>query len=326
MQGAFSCHVLPGTRELHHDCFDSDQLAEIAEALAAGKCIPGWHLDWRGIVSHYVVQDVFWNPALVCNLIYSGFEPGGASIDMYVRNRVIEPRRVKAQRRTLRRLTGTDSRRYVLKVDSGWEQVVRRVQENTWSIVPGDCWLSDNLAASLKAASYSDEAKQKHVAFHCVELWFGDDMIAANIGYTVGFIYSGLTKFYLKDDKRHSGAGIMMSTALGAWLHKKGFTLYAMGQDAPYKSQGVLQDSYILEGTDWLEQLKTARVMDNPPSLLPHDGCVVHVEDLVKGHDATSHGLAEPVRPAESACQPSEQPIQPADRDGCGDSIAVAVL
>lgn len=317
MLGTFLDRVRPGTRELNHDCFDKDQLAEIAEALAVGKCILGWHLDWRGIVSHHVEEEVFRNPALICNLIYCGFEPGAGSIDMYTRNRVIEPCRAKAQRRTVRRLTGTDSRRYVLKVDSAWEQVVRRVQENTWSTFPGDCWLSNNLAALLKAASYSDEAKQKRVAFHCVELWFGEDMIAANIGYTVGFIYSGLTKFYLKEDKRHSGAGIMMSTALGAWLHKQGFTLYAMGQDAPYKSQGVLQDSYILEGTAWLQQVKSARVMDNPPSLLPRDDCVVYVEDLVKGHDAMSAIPPELVRPpnsnCESACQLSEQPIQPAD-------------
>jgi len=115
-----------------------------------------------------------------------------------------------------------------------------------------------------------------------VELWCGEELVAANIGYTIGAIYSGFSKFYLRtDDKRYSGVGIMLSSALGAWLCRRGFKLYAMGQDAPYKSQGVLRESYTIGVEQWLGEVRVARGVADPPSILPSDDAPILVQDLV---------------------------------------------
>lgn len=96
------------------------------------------------------------------------------------------------------------------------------------------------------------------------------------------FIYSGITKFFLKtDDARYSGAGIMMTSALAAWLSQQGFKLYAMGSDAPYKRDGILKDSYLLDGEQWIAAVRRAREMDHPPSILVPTGTTINVQDLV---------------------------------------------
>lgn len=91
-----SCSVL-WTDEAMHD---------VATKLSIGVPIPGWHRDSRGIVSHCAPEAVFRDPAVLSRLLFHGFEPGGSSVDMYTSNRVVEPERVKVQRRALRRLAG----------------------------------------------------------------------------------------------------------------------------------------------------------------------------------------------------------------------------
>lgn len=271
-----------GTQERSARSLWSDErLESLATQLAQGKPVPSWIRDGRGIVFRDVQPEAFQDPALMSSLLYHGFEPGGTSIDMYFCNRVIKPGDVKVQRRTLKRLLGENAEHFTLRVDSDWERVVRLVQEHTWTNFPGDCWLSDELGAYMKAARESREAVLRKTAFHSVELWFKNDLIAANIGYTIGWIYSGITKFYLRTEPQYSGAGIMMTSALAAWLHRQGFQVYAMGSDASYKREGVLQDSYLLDGMQWLEQIRNARDTEQSPSIRPTEDAPVYVKELV---------------------------------------------
>eukprot|EP00929_Paragymnodinium_shiwhaense_P064037 TRINITY_DN32042_c0_g1_i3.p1 TRINITY_DN32042_c0_g1~~TRINITY_DN32042_c0_g1_i3.p1 ORF type:complete len:225 (-),score=9.57 TRINITY_DN32042_c0_g1_i3:53-727(-) len=167
----------------------------VAEAIANGRPVPQWRYDSRGIVSTYVEESIYQNPHLICSLLYHGFEPGGGSIDMYIANCVIEPPKVKVQRRSLKRLAREDGHLFHLRIDSAWEKVVKSVQGHTER-----CWLSDELASFIWSARQSEAARKLGTSFHCVELWLGDELVAANIGYTVGHIYSGFTKFYKKSD------------------------------------------------------------------------------------------------------------------------------
>ena len=93
-------------------------------------------------------------------------------------------------------MAGPLGREYTLTVDTAFDRVVESIQWHTYTSRPGDCWLSRELAQKLKSSG----------GFHTVELWHGDELIAANLGYTLGDVYSGLTKFY---SRSHSGAGIM---------------------------------------------------------------------------------------------------------------------
>merc|ERR1712061_924286 len=112
-----------------------------------------------------------------------------------------------------------------------------------------------------------------------VELWCGEELIAANLGYALGDIHGGLTKFYLRS---HSGAGMMLTSALAAWLEFQGFRLYATGQDSEYKRTGVLSESYVIGTALWLEKVHAARLMASPPSLVA-DSLPILLLDLLKG-------------------------------------------
>merc|ERR1711920_462960 len=107
-------------------------------------------------------------------------------------NRVVDPRNVGVQRRTRRSLAGPRGPEYRLTVDAAFQKTVENIQLHTFSVAPGDCWLTSELAGKLKQSG----------SFHTVELWCGEELIAANLGYVLGDIYCGLTKFYLRS---HSG-------------------------------------------------------------------------------------------------------------------------
>lgn len=147
----------------------------------------------------------------------------------------------------------------MLRVDTAWDEVIAMIQEHTFTDRPGDCWLATSLADTLRSAK-----EQGRAAFHTVEIWSDGELVAANLGYTVGHIYSGFTKFFKRE---LSGVGMLMTSALAAWLHRRGFLLYATGQNASYKQEGVLSESYLLGTAAWLKEVRAAAELQDPPSL-----------------------------------------------------------
>lgn len=278
--GARQCIAHGGRDE---SCAWEDWLAQTADTLAIGLPVQGWSADSRGIFSYPMLDSTLRTPGLICSSLYNGFEPGLGSLDLYQFNRVIEPGRVGVQRRTWRRLAGANrGGAYTLTIDTAWDQVVDMILQNTWTTSKGDCWLSKELAIALWDARGSPSAKVMRVAFHSIEIWCGDELVAGNVGYTVGNIYSGLSKFYLKtDDNRYSGVGMMLGSVVGAWLYRQKFKLYAMGCDRAYKRQGILAESCLLNTKRWLQEIRTARSMPNPPSLVPCEVGPINIQHLL---------------------------------------------
>lgn len=62
------------------------------------------------------------------------------------------------------------------------------------------------------------------------EVWDGDELVAGELGYQVGLIYTSLTGFYTK-----SGAGTVQLAALGKVLHSCQIKTWDFGMTMKYK-------------------------------------------------------------------------------------------
>merc|ERR1712031_140188 len=60
-------------------------------------------------------------------------------------------------------------------------------------------------------------------------------LVAGEIGYTVGGIYSSCTGFALKNE--FPGCGTLQLVALGKWLQQRGFALWDLGMALDYKKK-----------------------------------------------------------------------------------------
>merc|ERR1740121_160287 len=177
-----------------------------------------------------------WLPRLVVLLIWHGYLPMGGRGMLLPKihlNRclLISPGTVHMGRKVRRRAKG-----FHLTLDQAWPVVVKSVQEHTFTKQKGDCWLSDALSAVYQAAnSVSREWRREGVAFHSVELWHtaSGELVAGEIGYTCGAVYSSCTGFALKE--RFPGSGSVQLASLGRWLDRCGFEIWDLGMEMDYK-------------------------------------------------------------------------------------------
>jgi len=174
-------------------------------------------------------------PQLIALLIWHGFLPmalmGNLLPKIHKARCVMPPREVHVGRRLPRKAKG-----YRLTIDTAWDLVVDNIQRLTFTNQPGDCWLTDDLArAYLAVGSVDAQWRRGGVAFHSVELWHtkSGELVAGEIGYTCGSVYSSCTGFTRKE--QFPGAGTVQLAALGCWLERCGFALWDLGMGMDYK-------------------------------------------------------------------------------------------
>lgn len=88
-------------------------------------------------------------------------------------------------------------------------------------------WLTDRLCGALVELSKRPRHGVRAVS---AELYRGDAMVAGEIGYACGTVYTSLSGFY-----RESGAGKVQLLALGVALRDSGFTVWDLGMPMEYK-------------------------------------------------------------------------------------------
>lgn len=93
-------------------------------------------------------------------------------------------------------------------------------------------WLTEHLTTTLIELH---QRSINGVSLHSVEIYSltdGDlnDLIAGEIGYRCGGVYTSLTGFYLR-----SGAGTVQLVSLARLLERSGFLFWDLGMDVPYK-------------------------------------------------------------------------------------------
>lgn len=177
--------------------------------------------------------------AIIAIAIWHGYLPMAGDImgtsmllpKIHWRRCILSPKDVHAGRKVRRKAKG-----FHLTINAAWSEVVRATQQVTFTNCKGDCWLSDQLADAYQAvARASREWRRGGVRFHSIELWHTESgkLVAGEIGYTCGKIYSSCTGFALKDE--YSGAGSVQLAALGSWLSKSGFEVWDLGMELAYK-------------------------------------------------------------------------------------------
>ncbi|SBT31656.1 Leu/Phe-tRNA protein transferase, putative [Plasmodium ovale wallikeri] len=79
---------------------------------------------------------------------------------------------------------------------------------------------------------YNRTVTYKNVQLHSVELWHDNELVAGEIGNTVGSIYTSLTGF-----QRRNCAGTIQLCALAKILEQQNFQLWDLGMLLPYKKE-----------------------------------------------------------------------------------------
>lgn len=216
-------------------------------------------------------------PALVALLIWHGFLPMGGGnmllLKIHKSRCVLAPESVHVSRKSRRRARG-----FHLSVDRAWADVVRGIQEHTYTHDSGDCWLTDTLASTYESVNSLSTALRHGVAFHSIELWHTetDKLVAGEIGFTCGSVYSSVTGFAMKEE--HPGVGGVQLIALGRWLAHSGFRLWDLGMELNYKLE---LGGKSVPRAEWAGQIRALR--KDSISLRRPDGASARVEGLFAG-------------------------------------------
>eukprot|EP00927_Polykrikos_kofoidii_P052068 TRINITY_DN45836_c0_g1_i1.p1 TRINITY_DN45836_c0_g1~~TRINITY_DN45836_c0_g1_i1.p1 ORF type:complete len:285 (-),score=25.99 TRINITY_DN45836_c0_g1_i1:208-1062(-) len=166
---------------------------------------------------------------------------------------ILSPSEMHVGRKVRRRAKG-----FHLTVDQAWDVVVSKVQEFSYTKVKGDCWLSDEIAKAYHAVgTLSDPASRRGVRFHSVELWHtaSGELVAGEIGFTCGSVYSSCTGFTMKD--AHNGAGTVQMAAFGRWLDKRGFKIWDLGMEIEYK---LALGGRLVPRSEWVNRIRSLRL------------------------------------------------------------------
>jgi len=122
----------------------------------------------------------------------------------------------KSIKRYSKNLTFTVDKDYSGCIDGIWE-------------AHGECWLYDELVKAFKNLFLTDNYKTR---VHTIELWDDETghLVAGEIGYIVGGLYTSLSGF-----KRKDSLGSVQLAVLGKFLKSCGIDYWDLGMVMPYK-------------------------------------------------------------------------------------------
>lgn len=140
------------------------------------------------------------------------------------------------------------SSRYTITTNQAYEQVVAGCLEQH-----GESWLYPPIIAAFD--------KLHGVVVHSIELWEGDRLVAGELGYAFGQVYTSLTGFYFD-----SGTGTIQLGALGGALHHCGYTLWDLGMELDYKASigaiNIPRRDFLAKFNTLSKQAPTTRIAD----------------------------------------------------------------
>jgi hypothetical protein len=155
-----------------------------------------------------------------------------------------------------------------------------------------NCWLypplvdalttlyTKNQSATPIAAHVWDHKRQSRnacaVRLYSIEVWNDqtDELVAGELGYTVGSMYTSMTGFSAQDS-----AGSVQLVTLGQWLKMQGFTYWDLGMDMPYKRN---LGSQLIPRREFLQMVHDVR-HEMQHLTLPVSSSKINCRDVIDG-------------------------------------------
>ena len=186
------------------------------------------------------------DPEMVAGTCYHGCMPMGMELDgrqlllikCHEVRSVLDFANLHTSASTARRARGLS-----LEIDRDF----RGCLDATVSAHP-DRWLVDRLCESLVSLH---EAPLLGVSFHSIEVYDGGELVAGEVGYGCGAVYTSLAAFH-----RRSGAGSVQLASLGRILESGGFGFWDLGMDLEYKRR---LGSHLLPWEEFQERFRGER-------------------------------------------------------------------
>ena len=203
--------------------------------------------------------DFFWSlyfdPPWLIRLMYSGFLPICTQLGeglycllpkLHMKRTVLSLDEFHVSKKVRKH-----AHKYVLSISKDFEAVVEGVHEQH----SDSCWLYhplENALVDSATGRYTLPASCP-VSVVSVELRRAEDhrLVAGEIGYTVGSIYTSMTGFY-----RDDGSGSVQLAALGGLLRRLNFTLWDLGMMMNYKKNFGCRE---IPRQEFLTQLRASR-------------------------------------------------------------------
>eukprot|EP01126_Amoeba_proteus_P038106 TRINITY_DN3961_c0_g1_i4.p1 TRINITY_DN3961_c0_g1~~TRINITY_DN3961_c0_g1_i4.p1 ORF type:complete len:208 (-),score=32.32 TRINITY_DN3961_c0_g1_i4:99-722(-) len=136
------------------------------------------------------------------------------------------------------------AKKYTISVDKAFEQVLAMCVK-----VKGENWLCPLLQQSFTYLHFHrDKFRAK---FHSFEVWDGDVLVAGELGYSVGSIYTSLSGAY-----EVSNTGTIQLNATGRILEKEGYKWWDFEMSHPYKLDLGAKE---VSREDWLVEYHASR-------------------------------------------------------------------
>ena len=136
---------------------------------------------------------------------------------------------------------------YIITINKNFDAVLNRIKEYH----KDKNWLTDKYIKTLKSCRMSN-CKTQIIS---VELWDDKKLIAGEIGYINGSIYTSLSGFF--DRENYSNFGKIQLIAFALILKKSGFTFWNMGH--PYMDYKFQMGATEYKRNDFLKIWKIHR-------------------------------------------------------------------
>jgi Leu/Phe-tRNA-protein transferase len=178
---------------------------------------------------------LYFDPPFLARLFYSGFLPictdlGDSSGSLYCLLPKLHYERavlVMSDGMHISKKVKKKAAKYALSINQAFDEVI----EGVWEEHGENCWLHAPLVEGLRDL-VRECILTGPVEVFSVELWSveTDRLVAGEIGYRVGAIYTSMTGFFCE-----SGTGSIQLASLGRWLVGRGFKVWDFGMMMDYK-------------------------------------------------------------------------------------------
>jgi Leu/Phe-tRNA-protein transferase len=191
--------------------------------------------------------------------------------------------------------TRKKSSKFTITLNTAFRDVVNGCHEQH-----SNCWLEPPLVEAFEAIYSSTTAMKAAidgktccpVRFYSTEVWQASNLVAGELGYTVGSVYTSLTGFSKVDS-----AGSVQMAALGSILCAANFSMWDLGMDMTYKRQVGAQ---LLPRAEFLQHIHAVRGLDKS---IPRIDYPVSCKDLIqKGQCSQPSDSSSNNKPQLSRC------------------------